>query len=110
MFFGKNLFYEATGINLDKYNLVTKIEVEYYPNFSGTRSMSICTSPIIKNSLDEIYEELECIGRRLLMSNKEINCSIYAETENYIILSVKLEDKEGTIQSLYEFVRKGEII
>lgn len=107
MYFDKDLFYGATGINLNKYNLVTKIEVEYYPNFSSARSMSICTSPIIKNSLDEIYEELERIGRGLLISNEEIKCSIYAGTENYIILSVELESNEGTTQSLYEFVRKG---
>lgn len=48
MHFDKDLFYEATGINLNKYNLVTKIKVEYYPNSSNTRSMSICTSPVIK--------------------------------------------------------------
>lgn len=108
MFLNKDLFYEATGINLNKYNLVTKIEVEYYPNSSNTRSMSICTSPIIKNSLDEIYEELERIGRGLLVSDEEIKCSIYTGTENYIILSVELECSEGTTQSLYEFVKKGE--
>lgn len=107
MYFDKDLFYEATEIDLNKYNLVTKIEVEYYPNSSNTRSMSICTSPIIKNSLDEIYEELERIGRGLLISNEEIKCSIYAGTENYIILSVELECNEGITQSLYEFVKKG---
>lgn len=107
MYFDKTLFYGETGINLNEYNLVTKVEVEYYPNFSSARSMSIWTSPTIKNSLDEIYEELERICRGLLMSDEAIKYSIYAEIENYIILSVKLESNEGTTQSLYEFVRKG---
>ena len=105
MCINKDLFYEVTGINLNKYNLVTKIELEYYSNSSNIRSMSVCTSPIIKNSLDGIYEELEYIGRGVVNIN---NCSIYAGTENYIILSVKLENSEGTSQRLYEFVKKGE--
>ena len=107
MYFDKDLFYGATGINLNEYNLVTKVEVEYYPNSSRARSISICPSPIIQNSLDEIYEELERIGRGLLISDEEIKCSIYAETENFIILNVKSISNEGTIQSLYEFVKKG---
>lgn len=112
MFYGiRNVFNEATGIDLNEWTLVTKIEVRKVKSthtslpFSITE-MSLWSYPFTTESKTAICGELGRVARRLL-ANDGINCRINKEVENYIAINVSWELEEELICMLYEFVKKG---
>ena len=112
MFYGiRNIFNEATGIDLNEWTLVTKIKARKIKSTNTSlplpiTEMSLWTYPFITENKTAICGELGRIARRLL-ANDDINCKIHRELENYISINVSWELEEELICILYEFVKKG---
>ena len=107
----RNVFNEATGIDLNGWTLVTKIEVRKVKSTHTSlplsiTEMSLWSYPFTTESKTAICGELGRVARRLL-ANDDINCRINKEVENYIAINVSWELGEELICVLYEFVKKG---
>lgn len=106
------LFYVKTNIDLEKYDLTTKIEAVYDGNPLFTRQITITPIGMLINkhgdkteTYYEVLEELERIVLNSQINDFRINKVIIYNNYACLPLIIKRNNEE-VIQILYEFTKK----
>ena len=110
------LFYMKTGIDLEEYDLTTKIEAVYDGNPLFTKEMTVTPINVLINEhggkTETYYEVLEELGRIVLNSQiNDFRINKVVIYNNYACLSLIAKEYDifcnGSIrQILYEFTKK----
>ena len=106
------LFYMKTGIDLEEYDLTTKIEAVYDENPLFTKEMTVIPIDVLINKYGdktetyyEVLEELERIVLNSQINDFRINKVVIYN--NYACLPLIAKgDNEEVRQILYEFTKK----